>query len=385
MTKTEITADHPLYGELALIGRRDRSIKPEYLSKYEHLMQCPEVRRRADADASPSVLAQHASQAIAEAVQAIPRRNVRQVGEAALCVLTSYEGRSPREREDLLWKTPDRVTKDQYKERRRAALKYAVSYLERTPEPSTVLEKLRSQPIRVADATEQDEIVLGLRVIGEIAADMHFAALACSFVNTFQGFQPDNPGDYFPDRWEVWDACQNRLLETMINFAIHYAGDNDNEAFAAACSQHLNSDEIDQCLLYLQTVHHSSPPVAPDTRQRIIQYRSDLLNGVIQGDDPLWHLRRDVLRPWYEDLPDLETIAAASGRLAQLIARTVGYETPVISEARRRAYKSVAYFYDFDDLEPVFSGKSLRERVQTHFDNESVRLTNGAFLGTLGD
>ncbi|HEV3070445.1 MAG TPA: hypothetical protein VGY76_03345 [Solirubrobacteraceae bacterium] len=385
MTDTTISTRHPLYAELALIGRRDRSIKPEYLGDYDRLMQCSEVRRRAGADASPSELAEHASQAIADAVQAIPRPDVRQVGEAALCVLTRYEGLSPNEREDRLWETPDRVTKDQYKERRRAVLKSVVIYLERKSDASTVLEKIQSTPVRLTDATEQDKIVLDLRTIGEIAADMHFAALACSFVDNFQGFQPDNPGDYFPDRWEVWDACQNRLLETMINFAIHYEGDNDDEAFADACSQHLNSDEIDQCLLYLQTVHHSSPPVASDTRQRIIQYRSDLINGTTQSDDPLWHLRRDVLRPWYENWPDLVAIAAASGRLALLIARTVSYETPVLSESRRRAYKSVAYFYDFDDLEPAFNGQSLREKVQTHFDTESARLTSGAFIGMLGD
>lgn len=110
----KIDANHPLYKELTLIGRREKTLRPDRLIAYENLLNTPNVERRAGPGATTEERASAASEALKAAIADIVEPRTRLVTEAALCALEQFEGLTVQNRMTLLEVSERRITRDIY-------------------------------------------------------------------------------------------------------------------------------------------------------------------------------------------------------------------------------------------------------------------------------
>lgn len=364
-----------LYLELAAIGLTEKTIKPSVLGGYPEVLAAAEVQRRVRADPQRRDATIHASSAIRDALADMVVPLDRLIGQAALCATSRFEGLRVVEREQLLLESTSRITHNMYKVRRRRALTHVVNYLSRDiPEPTGHGEEGFTGA--ESNYEEQDEVASVPDVVAYGSARLHYAALTCLFRDGFEVWNP-NPGIYLSSRWEAWDACEDRLLECAIDFAEVWDGPDEDVLQSLG---HVLSNADLAALRASQHTIRSHTPVLPFG---IGEARNRYYIGLIDGetlDDPLWDLRKAVWRPWYQDAPDLEAIAAASGQIMLVMGRCGGRAQPAAEEARHAAYKTLAYFFDYDEFVPIFGGLSLREHAAAYFDAESARLANDATL-----
>lgn len=102
---------------LERVGRRDRSIHPGRLEKYDELLRLARDRRHLGADATSQDLARAAAELIEEAIASLSDRVDRLVAEAALGATKQFEGLSVTTRKETLADLHG-ISVDVYKRRR---------------------------------------------------------------------------------------------------------------------------------------------------------------------------------------------------------------------------------------------------------------------------
>jgi hypothetical protein len=122
-----------LYQALLAIGRKEKSISPLVLRKYDVLLRSKEVRRRAQFPTDPASLAEAASEALKTIVDGIGEPIPRLIAQAALCTEPQYIGLRITQREDKLAELPDQISKEMFKYHRHKVLVSIVDILESEP------------------------------------------------------------------------------------------------------------------------------------------------------------------------------------------------------------------------------------------------------------
>ncbi len=176
---TNLTRDDPLYKELVVIGRIEKTIRPTALLKYNNLLNSPAVSLRAGKEASPLVRADCASQAIQDAIANIASPTRRDIAGAALGV-GKFAGLTIKERLNEL---PERSL-GSFKYQRTLAFEEIVRVL-KAPDMGSHTGSTAASNNEPTDQPRRTELALGPVQAGELLGDayhLHFGGLACLFV-----------------------------------------------------------------------------------------------------------------------------------------------------------------------------------------------------------
>ncbi len=358
-----------LYNVLLTIGRVDKSIRLSVLEKYEPLLRCPEVRRRAQLDASRHELAIHARQALLDAIEDVVVPTDRLVAQAALCTTEQFEGLRVSERQSSLMDLRHgRITPDVFKRRRRQVLHDIVRALQSAPlslpRPST------SGTVHQQPAPRKQTALEGL---AHEAADLHYGGLLSLFVDQMraEGIQLDV-------RPEAWGACAVFMFQTFVPLVMQ-------EGRAEAVLSALSSETRTTAAVLYKGVIESGPALSEGELEGIENYRYGLAGWLTHPDGMMLAIYNDSWDAWYRDRvadrlnrAGIEAVTARSGALARIILQNIGSKHPVLSDARRSALQTLAYYCDFPEHAPIFDGRSIHYLAEAYFDSNSDALATEA-------
>jgi hypothetical protein len=364
----------PLYLELSAIGSKDRTIRPEALAKYDHLLSCPEVQRRAGLGADRTTLATHAQKALQEAIAGIVTPLTRSVAEAALCA-KGYEGLQVTER---IHKMPG-MTPNIFKYRRQLAFRHIIEFLTQPAlaGPYASEDQTGSSSIRTYTFPPY------FTIMGNLSAMLHYACMASIFTicfdeelttNNIRGWSLGSIARRAPLNYYVFENCV-RFVYSPINDWLS----------ESQTAKYLATSVIETLQSYSQILADS--PIGP---RYVEDYQKESLCGHILGGDSRDGTIREVYlakwQEWYMSVggpgetsfptKTAESMAGVSGAFVLLLSRHTGFDEPVKNQARLRAHKAIANCYDIDEWAPIVNGRSLRFQADTFFDSRSPELTN---------
>jgi hypothetical protein len=390
------TTEHDLYSELLAIGRKEKSIRPEFLMNYDSLLNCAEVRRRAGQSAGRAVLAGCASEALQAAIASIVSPANRRIAEAALCATPDFVGLQIKGRIRKL----DGINENVFKYQRQIALHRIIGFLTReVPAPSVNLAVPQNHFHSKSSAPDLDK--RQLQKLAKYAAQLHFAGLGTLFAYDFDDelmahnvVITTEARDNLLPRTTLSDY----LFKTYIEFVycaawpLEMTSDSISEGVAAVL--HTLWSEVAEASpvgpskvtpeqrkgLEFWTMAEEAQKFLPlETYERWLEWCKG--RGVIEtpSDVATTGKRVNFLRKTRADLvAAVKPLAANSGAFSFIVARHVGLEEPVHSEARLMAHKALATRYKFDEWAPIIGDKPLRYRLDAYFDSESIALTDSA-------
>ncbi len=376
LQKGGLTAN-PLYKALLKIGSNEKSIKHLGLRKYDVLLRSPEVRRRAGSTTDPDELARCASDLLRQFVGEITDPTRQLVAQAALCTEKIYEGRGVEQRKDMLLQSKAKITWDMFRYHREIAFGQLVDILDHTvsisvPPPSQST---------IGSASTQ-RASSGAHSLARMAARLHYSILASIFVARFT----DNLKDiepYVSERYGALDIYAKCAFEDFYVFLI-------NSEYIIMGEEYMphefSSDQLRDLQFLFRTIEGCGPLDWTHTER--------LRDALWDHADVVRAIFTETWEPWFYDLspvptqskifpPELEgspsisrlePVTAKAGAIVQLINKAIDLQEPVLSEARTRAYKMLAYTYDFDEFVPILDGRSLRQHTDTYFDSASNTL-----------
>jgi hypothetical protein len=146
---------------------------------------------------------------------------------------------------------------------------------------------------------------------------------------------------------------------------------------------HLSAEAIDKLTFLLRTTWTCSPCAAHKILEEVGPLFGFMPNldgiHVMPSDEDVF----DAWCRWFNDdvskLPAvarLEPLAAKAAAAGFIVAEYSDLSQPVFSDARRTAHKTLAYYFDLDELAPMFEGRSLHQLADAYFDITSPRLAN---------
>jgi hypothetical protein len=384
-----------LYSELVTIGRKEKTIRPEALLRYEHLLDCPEVSRRAGALRARAHLAVCANEALDAAVASIVSADIRLVAEAALCTTKDFEGLRVSERIHKLIG----ITDNMFKYRRGLAFGYVVTFLTRQAPSIAEAETQHVGTLSAQRSNDENGYLAYFRVLAERAARLHYAGLGALFAYDFDD-------ELRANGIEIWEldvfmprtTLADYLFQTYIRFvydaiALRYFN-------APLTHKYLSAGTVDRLLFLWQAVADGSPAgphnVTDEQKRDLTAYaplglESDTLRDVYRTKWHRWlqgrglainkqNPKEAITRTKDDFLGAVVPITAASGAFVTVLTRYVRFDVPIHSQARIMTHKALASCYDFDEWTPIAGGKPLRYRTDAYFDSESPALTNSALV-----
>lgn len=400
---------HPLYLELVSIGRRERSIRPNALLGYKHLLNCEEVSRRALGITDPQLRAQHASLALHDAIRILTSKLTREMAEVALCAAPEFEGLQVTER---LHKLPG-ITENIFKYRRRLAFQAIIMYLT-TPSSTEHLGPQRgappsSSPARYIAHTSYPEYY---EVLTRKAAAIHYAGLATLFAYDFDDELRLSEIRVGPlDTPIYWTLGSNgrsgpfwgpplfpytTLIDYLFEEYVRFAFDQIAYQYLTRPSKSVPSDGIHLLKDLWHEITDSSPARPSGITDEEAQTISATAPLGLQSDAIRRHYRtswwpwcvgrglfRDDSNPMLaksrtkEDFVQAITpMTACSGAFVHIFESYINFESPIHSNARLKVRKVLTSRYDFDEWAPIMDGKPLVHRLDTYLDSEHAHLTD---------
>jgi hypothetical protein len=385
---------NPIYGELFSIGRHQRSIRPEALLGYPHLLSCPEVRRRARST-DPTQLAASASQALHEAIETIVREATRSVAEAALCVTSDFEGLQVSQR----WRELPGIDESSFKRHRRRAFEHITAFLtRRTPvdgQGSTEPEAASHTITTISDSKDDARDRENLGAIASNAARVHYAGLGVLFVNRFD-HELLQKGD-FQDRPETigttsiadrfFFACVAYIYSSFPRGTPPWLMDARlTDDFLRRCELLRRADKtsISELVTWWRISAESTPLAPPDVtlRERAALIRS--ASGEHSGYLPLRHKWGN----WLNTVPlgimygpftnKVARMVSISGIFGRILSQTVELTDLADKEARRAAHTAIEDCYWRYDTKVILDGQPVTYFADKFFDAMGPTLTNRA-------
>jgi hypothetical protein len=365
-----------LYKELLKIGSDARSIEPNALRPYAHLLNCYEVRRRAKGSTDISVLAEHASQALKEQIDSFARQDPRAlVVRIRFGIEPDYENLKIKQRK-ARFAEREGYSEKTFRYHTEEAVKRMAELLEPDAVDPFVGDRQRPAPQPVAtDHNPEHQAILSLVAT---AANLHYALLASLFTRHFnERFEiAQSLSYYLPVRSEASEACFERVFESMMHFGVRSEEVRNDDT---APDSELSADWIKPLLTLIGKTRNAMPPADKTVR-------AAYLLGIHLPDDggnsEIDRLHEDC-RKWYSgnewgkvSPQNIEPVAAGAGAIVALVARNIEFGSPVVADARTAAHKTLAYYYDFDEDARLFDGQSLRRHVDAYFDSRSATLAN---------
>jgi len=381
--------DDPLYAELVSIGRREKTIRPEALTRHDNLLNCTEVLRRSGPDAQKADHALRAHEAITEAIAKIVSPTTRMVAEAALCTTKDYEGLKIKDR---IHNLPPDITENVFKYHRELAFREIVEFLKRSaPHKGSVdNEPAKAENDDYISHTAEYWAAVHLTTLAEQAARLHFAGLASMFAFDFEYELWENK--ISPWRWANTlrrMPIGEYVFETYISLAYRA-----RPAYDFEQAPELLQQTAKELVLALHQELCESSPAGPDSvSDEDARWLPHEIGGLMHLLPSAGYTARKVyLEKWYEwygigeeqsrsrFMDAARPITAISGAIAHVLARNVSLTEPIYEKARLMAHKALGSFYEFDEWAPIVKGESFRYRTNTHFDSESPVLTNQALM-----
>jgi hypothetical protein len=384
-------ADSPLYQELLKIGRDELSIRADKLTQYEHLLNCPEVQRRAGLHADKTRLAQCASDAIREAIALIVSVPTREIAEAALCANKTFEGRLVKERAGQLG-----VTLRQFKYRRDLALGEIVAFLTRDAKlavKDAIIQKARPQPSPVSLLIPFNRLTAldHLHLLARMVARLHYASLGVLFAYDFDDelAEKDVAATHLLEGWHRRTALAQYLFYEYMRFVYEHW----SVAYLRkpATEEYLVTAIADQLWLLRLQIADASPAgpknVTEEQRQTLElegnpensptarKIYNEKWHDWCKGHGPVHDKGRVVTRTRDHLFDAVTPIASLSGAFVAILTQHVKLDFPLHSQSRVTTYKALSNCYQFDEFVPVANGRPLRYRAETYFDLEGPRLT----------
>jgi hypothetical protein len=388
---TDPMLQHPLYKELEAIGRNDTSLQPLVLEKYKHLLESPEVQRRALASTSTQPLAALAREALRDAVKALPKGHRRTVGEAVLCAKPRYEDQIVERRIELLEEPPNPISRHMWRYYRKLALKAIFNYLMR-PTTEALLPRQavapRKPPFLHINTPDEDRALDFIHFM-ERATDLHYAGLAVLFSRDLQ---------YFLARKTI---SISDLIET-----VHYSKDGLMryifECHTALIGTWLSTN-LDASLTHDDwsgnTIKGLFGMIDDATPIGLHSWQSD--EEIESAHSPMEKQSRyqtfaqgahaSHWIPWYSK--HCMGKSSRESALVSLVALSGAIESTIVQssvapyfrlkydrthgKSRLLAQKNLALYYSkIDDLAPLAGDLSLRQRADAYFDLQSPLLTD---------
>jgi hypothetical protein len=367
---------------LAHIGRSEKSIRPSVLEKYPALLACPRVQGRAGPNATTSQRAQAANVEIIAAINELVLSADRAIAAAVICSESQYEGLKVYQRKELLEKSADCISPDQFKRRRPIVITELAMALERGPDraaPET--GRLVKDPSQDYSRRRREDSEYEPRLVAARAARLHFDSIA---VRLADGAIPTTYIDVLSrdDQWRfdyyIRDECCKALFQSFADIVeVHrYFPDTFLQRRIAPITQ--------QILLL-------GPRLTPRDQQRITDSgetaRLLLLSELILGTGSL-EIYETKFLPWLHSqisrydpnarMPqcDLERLISRTADLVKIANAGLEPREAALAQARRDARRRLCLHYPGDEWVPHVQGQPFSSYVSVYLESESARLTN---------
>ena len=392
--------DPPLFDELMAIGRFEKTIRYQALHGYVHLLGCPDVRQRGGDTTDESILAQHASEALRDAIADIVSPQQRLIAEAALATRPPFEGLNIDERVHEL----TGLSQHQFTYGRRQAFRKIVKRLEHTAPTSAAATPpampTANAPILRADAPPPPQSQpnthrqRNLDLLGHTpAVALHYAAVATLFTLRFTADKKpavtravkNSTGKVINVYSDTPPSLAGYLFQTYYDFLYSTSP----AAIAAMDARHIEARRQPLLRLY-DALTSCDPLVAHNVSRRGSRwdwefsenqhgYRHQL--SPRQAFSQYWY-------PWFErpfgsDHADLittvTTIAGASGAFAAIVAEAVGPNHVPYGTSLNAAKEHLLKFYGHDavELSPTIDDH-LAQYLDAYLPREGTNLTTKA-------
>lgn len=399
--------EEELYAALTEIGTKRKSVRPSVLENYADLFRnTPRVKHQLLPGASDNEVAVAAKTAIMTVLADIADSTDRLMGEAVLAV-GQFEGKRVEDRKEIIEAAVH--SPHTYKHKRKPVLATIVGALARKEPPPPRLPEPQ-----VITSSPKVAGIWWLRRLGLACAELQFRGLSSLFVAHFHYVLEESETPFltyrYPDSFVIWDECARHLFDGFAQFLAEF------ESALAANSyndpiygEHFPLIEIEDQLpefgirsladLYRSAL--GSGPKLGEIKQGLV-----VAHGKSANPGRLVFLFREVFEkvwlPWYYkqvvrlkpdtspklripapadiildgtgSLSGVEQLVATAAAAERFIQAHVSYGVPVVAEARRRAHKTLAHYYDFDEWLPVIRNTSLQQHIDMYFDRKLAEL-----------
>lgn len=375
-----------LLDELEALGSKRRTFSPAALESCESLLACPAVVRRVPASTPIRERARAARAVVLDAIAGLDSEKDRLIAAAVLCTEPEYEDKYVKERVALLGKEHGGNWRHLYDDRRPRILEQIVRQL-LSEHDDDIVRRLPSYAVEDLPRPMGDAARVDMSDIGARAAQLFYSVLASRFVERLDRAlyalatesPPESERVFERRRLDVLDTCAKRDFEAYVAL-LQYAHIGQWDAWAKWSG--FNEDALAVVVEEMEELVACAPAQSADARALCLRYaaRSDNQDIELLREFTLEFL--ETWLPWHRLLsrdPDtgpLVTLGDHAGFIAMLIARLGIDGDLVFLDAKRFAHKTLAYYYDFQELSPSLNGRSLRDHSEIFFEREMIRIAS---------
>jgi len=377
----QLKTEEPLYAELGEIGRLLKPLDPASFLGRESLHTCPAVKLRAGNGATPAQLAYHAREALKDAIDSITTTRDSVIAHA-IFGLGKFDGLSIGKRQEILKGDPYNVSIDIYKDHRPKVLGKIIVYLSNeTPTDKQQPRVLTTHPLPVHKLYRPDKKTADANSdLARSAARFYYAGLASLFAAKLDA-------ELIADRISIPHhdiaACEINAFETYAALGTTDIFDTDDPEPYTVIERFCEED-CKSLMLLTQTIRQCDP-FTPAQRDTLEIHSLGLWGQLTTDGNEARVIYNTTWHDWYKhnahegtaSAPSgLEILTAKAGAIGLIYGGAVGYEEPVLVDARRIAHTVLAQYYDFDEWAPLLEGRSLRDYAASYFDSIGPRLAN---------
>jgi hypothetical protein len=390
-TKAQELAHNPLCQELGKIGRLLHPLDPAKLIGRASILDTSTVHGLVGAQASEADKAHYAAKAIRIAVSRVTPLRDGHIAEA-MFGLGEFDGKTITARKELLEGPPYHISRDEYAKRRPWALEGVAHNL-----PYAYTELFPSA--KYSATVRPDRFVEIVTFLAHDVTEMMFTALSVLFV-THDAILGAYASPLLASR------CNENLLLRLLSL-LEFTRLHSETLFEDTVGPHslqfalngilsLDTDGHlpDGCAKAISAEYATLLDTFPFEDEDYV--RLTLLAAKADGDLEkinviprelfekwrLWHQEMHPPFPFSNGQPivnndalkPLEAIVLSCQKIEASIGRYIDYPWAIISSARLRIYKRLAYLYAVEEWVPEASDGPLRSRVEQYFDSTLKRI-----------
>lgn len=360
-----------LQKELVSLGKTLEPLEPKVCADdYPELFGSPAVLVSAGHDASLDQLKRHACHTLARLISSLPTTDdLKLVGEA-MFGLGEFKSMLIGARQDKL-REKYGISLDKYKARRPRVLRallFGLSLADDSLSPPAVLPNSHEHRNSLTQTSSEQ--------LAEDAAHLHFAGLLVMFYGELQG----KAG--LPDRAMSprWNTIQVDPVEWLFREWAQIAGERYSAFRRTTLTKELAQTTLQEVNDVLAPDCFTPGLIITEEDEDTLQFYSDGL--IIGEDEDMLKLLQATWRPWFdENRPGAASMIACGKIVVDTLASVANFRAPIVTNARARAHKTLAYSYGGDETAPLFDGKSLRNTLDAYFDTMGPRLVQRNVLG----